>query len=297
MKYLLRAARRTELAGASPRARPAIPIRSPLAEADQRLNIDSFAARFDAPAVAERAAPHTPEEEPFPVPASERQAGTSAAAAESRPTPSAAPAAPRRSRGETSHEPARGKDVRESQQHTAPPHTTRDARPRGRLSPGDTEDKSAPLLSARPVRRVNELPGPLHAEGDGPVPERPRVNEQAKTAKGEQPPSGNMLDALSRALAWVEGDARRTAEAERAEVQATPPAPAPRARFDERERGRSSEAAQRDLRPVTHLEIGKIEVEIMPPAKPAQNAAAPRREPRTNGLSYPRRQPFGWRQR
>jgi hypothetical protein len=108
-----------------------------------------------------------------------------------------------------------------------------------------------------------------------------------------------MLDALSRALAWVEGDARRTAEAERAEKQqaTTTPAPAPRARFDERGPSRSSEAAQRDMRPVTHLEIGKIEVEIVPPVKPAQSAAAPRREPRPSGPGFPRRQPFGWRQR
>src|SRR5262245_32810229 len=60
VKYLRRAARRLATVGASDgvaSVRPAIPSRSPLAEADQRLNLDSFAERFNAPLVPESTAP------------------------------------------------------------------------------------------------------------------------------------------------------------------------------------------------------------------------------------------------
>jgi hypothetical protein len=56
-------------------------------------------------------------------------------------------------------------------------------------------------------------------------------------------------------------------------------------------------ATPRDTRPVTHLEIGKIEVEVVAPPKPARTSAPPRPARESDGFGRALRQTFGWRQR
>ena len=109
-----------------------------------------------------------------------------------------------------------------------------------------------------------------------------------------------LTEALKRAMAWVgdqpsqAGDSRAAGPQPARGRQAVPELPpAPYAR----EAGRSqAQRVVRDTRPVTHLEIGKIEVEIVPPAGTQRAPVAPAR-PAAQGLSGYARQGFGWRQR
>ena len=109
-----------------------------------------------------------------------------------------------------------------------------------------------------------------------------------------------LTEALKRAMAWVgdrpsqAGDSRASGPQPARGRQAVPELPpAPSAR----EAGRwQAQRVVRDTRPVTHLEIGKIEVEIVPPAGTQRAPVAPAR-PSAQGLAGYARQGFGWRQR
>jgi hypothetical protein len=282
--------------------RPALPSRSPLAEADQRLNLDSFAARFNAPPVHEPTAPPAEEEEVITPPSTARQTERKHQA-ERPPTSNTTPAprAPRLdARSETPETETAGR-TRESSASTPARPDARAARPAERSPSGDAETPAAPSrTSARPARRANALPAPPAEEGRGPVHESARV-ASVKVSGGERPPAREeaaqpMLDALSRAMAWVEGEPRRRSEQERDEAREASPPP-PRPMLGETLPARPSRQAARERAPVTHLEIGRIEVEIVPPPRPAPQAAPARPAPKTNNLGGALRQTFGWRQR
>ncbi len=308
MKYLMRAARRLSTAGA-PKVRPAMPSRSPLAEADQRLNIDSFAAHFDVPVLSERTAPAPEENEPAASRGSDR---TRRPATERPPSPviesAAAPSDPVvpavQPTPKSENAPARRKPAREAPAQASPPSTTRAARPPKQAAARDSEPPSfaekATFPPDRrppepPTRRVNALPDPATAEGRSPAPDRSRM-EPANAAKQERVLESERAadSALNRAMRWVEG---RSREAERGERRKEFSSPGSQPRLGELVEARPVRATLRDTWPITHLEIGKIEVEVVPPPKPTQNAAPTRPSPKTTGSSAASRQRFGWRQR
>lgn len=311
MKYLMRAAQRVATTG-SPKVRPAMPSRSPIAEADQRLNIDSFAAHFDVPVVPERTAPVVEEEQERtalrgsgrPVkryPATEKQASLAV-----EPTiVLAEPVVPTvQLKPRTENAPARGKHGREAPARALAPSTTF-AGPQQQLVPRDFEPPSFPekatVLPDRPSRRANALPDPANVESRSPIPDRSRM-EPVNAATQEralerESAADTLMDALNRAISWVERQARPSQDAKRAESPTDSSPVRSQPRLGEMVQVRPLRQALRDSRPITHLEIGKIEVEVVPPAKPAQNAASPRPSPKTTGFSGPSRPVFGWRQR
>jgi hypothetical protein len=310
MRYLQRAARRLVTVGAADGAtsvRPANPSRSPLADADQRLNLDSFAERFNAPPVPGPAAPiedgaaaTTPPPEQPPEIAPEA-AGLPAAG--TRPTPPGrrpgAPSAPRK--------PEKAGTRRREVPARAPARPGTPAAPAGpRPAHGDRETPAAARQPpGRPSRRrVNGLPAPAPGRGRAPAPGHAPAAPAGVTAgagpAAHQAAAQPMLDALSRAMSWVEGQPGqrpdRGTERERAEELGTPAAVA-RPPFREGLPTWPARAGARGRAPVTQLEIGRIEVEIVAPPNQARPAAPPRPAPRTNRPGSARRQPFGWRQR
>ncbi|MDT5156593.1 MAG: hypothetical protein QOH51_950 [Acidobacteriota bacterium] len=305
MRYLLRAALRTLTDGVM-QARPALPSRSPLAEADQRLNLDSFASQFASSSTRERNTQPLEEEGPDSQTFSDWQAMRSNDAG-SQPSPTGEHEGKVRritSRSETMQTETREKAERErpshastqSEAHAAPSRE----RPVHRVS--DTSAASQ-KSSARPTRRANALPAPAFAEGHTPAPERARaealrVAGREPSAAATEAASETLLSALSRAMSWVEGQSPRTREAVRSDERVPSPPAAPRSRSGETLPAWPGPATPRDRRPITHLEIGKIEVEVIPPAKPVQNTAPSRPAgPKTTGFSSALRQSFGWRQR
>lgn len=315
IKYLVKAARRFSTTGA-PQVRPAMPSRSPLAEADQRLNIDSFSAHFDLPVLPERTEAAS-EDEPA------LQSGSARArrrhpAAEIPPSPavglSLAPSKPIvpsvQPKPQSENAPAPGKSDGKALARTWPPSTRRAVRlpqpaaARGSETPSFS-DKATVLPDRRgsevPARRVTGLPDPATAEDRSlaadPLRMEPANGVKQKRAAEREPAADTAMDALSRAMSWVDGQGRRSREAERGKRRKDPSSPGPQLRLGELVEARPVRATLRDTRPITHLEIGTIEVEVVPPAKPAQNAAATRPSPKTAGLSGPSRPLFGWRQR
>ena len=303
MRYLQRAAGRAE-PGTSAKARPAIPSRSPLAQVDQRLNLDAFAARFDTPPLNAPAAPPVEEDSPelFPSPAPRPETRAAADASPTTPPPHTARVRQDTTRPESaraeSHAPADHEAAR-----PAPPRTsTRDVRPAPASTSAEAETP-APAAPAAPrptTRRVNSLPAPSPEEAHAPATGEAR-DSAAAAARGERPapaadvPDG-LLDALSRAMSWVGGHDSAPARGggrsgdERASSAPTPrpveSLPAPPRRHAPRER-----------QPVTHLEIGRIEVEVVAPAQAARTTPPPRPAPPAHGPGRAPRQPFGWRQR
>lgn len=307
MKYLMRAARRLSTAGA-PKVRPAMPSRSPLAEADQRLNIESFASRFDVPVVPERAEPAPEENERAPFGGSDRGMRNHPAAGPTWPAvePAMVPSEPVvpavQSEPQGDNAPARGRPGRDAPARASPPSTTRSAGPRKQAVARDSEPppfpQTATVLPDRPTSeppaaRVNALFHPATVEGRSPAPERPRIEpaNAATRVLERKGPTDTMLDAMNRAMSWVEGQARRPRAAERGERTRDPSSPGSQPRLGERVRARPIREAPRDSRPIVHLEIGKIEVEVVPPVKPPRNVAPPRPGPRAS------RPTFGSRQR
>ena len=308
MRYLLRAALRAETA--APAARPAIPSRSPLAAVDQRLNIDSFASQFDLPLVNERDAAPFDADEPGLLPSDE--GGTAPSRSREargqdagRTPPTSRPPERDGRRGATPETTPRAPS---EQARPAPLPSTSDASAAGHAdgaglgeagtstAAGRADALRPPEAPPPPGRRVNALPDPS-AEG-GRAPSRGPEAPGGLSPQRSKPPTAadsaaeSMLEALSRAMSWVEGGGGRAGEAGRAGEQSA--RPAPRARPDEAASW-PLRATPRDTRPVTHLEIGKIEVEVVAPARPAP--APPRQAPgggRPGGV--PRRS-FGWRQR
>lgn len=307
MKYLQRAARRLAPVGASDgttRVRPAMPSHSPLAEADQRLNLDSFAERFDAPLVPERTAPMIEEEEAATTLSLERPPENGHEAA--RPSYSHTRPARRTQRLEAHSEPTKaeraGRPSREISPHAPMRPDTHAAPLAQRSAHGDPETLAAPVKpSDLPARRANASVAPAADEVRAHTPD-PAHTASSKVPGGAGPLAREqaaqpMLDALSRAMSWVEGQPHPGSPVRgRVEERGTPSALA-HPPSGETSPMRPVRAAARERAPVTHLAIGKIEVEIVPPPKPAPPAAPHSPAPRTNGHGSALRTPFGWRQR
>lgn len=316
MKYLMRAARRLSTTGApaagAAKLRPAMPSRSPLAEADQRLNIDWFAEHFDVPAVRERSEA-AGENEPVAPSASDRSGSL---ASERSPSPMGEPriaseptipAVPSASESESA--PARAKPAGATPRQESPRSAARLTRRQTQTAAGDSEtpvqEKPMPSPDRRaagpPSRRGKSLPDPAAAEGSRPAPGSLRMEPASAAAREPAPQrervANSAMDALSRAMRWVEGRSRTSREEERGERRKDSSSQRPQARLGEMVEARPLRPAPRDVRPITHLEIGKIEVEVVPPAKSAQGAAAPRPSPKAGGSRSAPRRGFGWRQR
>ena len=324
MTYLQKAAHRLATVGASDGAasvRPAIPSRSPLALADQRLNLDSFAEGFHAPIVPGRAAPLLDEAEAAATPPPGRQPEERLGAAG--PPASDARPAPRAPRPGAHSQPTKTEPAGSRRRAVPPQAPTRPgapaAPPAERSVHGDRETPAAPLQAPdRPARRANALPSPsppAPTEAGRPRSRLAPAADESRTSApgraraasadltgGAGPPAREaaaqpMLHALSRAMSWVEGQPQPGPELGRVEGRRTPAAVA-RPSFGGTLPMRPARAAARErAQPVTHLEIGRIEVEIVPPPKAAPPAASHRTTPKANGPGGARRQPFGWRQR
>jgi hypothetical protein len=319
MKYLARAARRLETGAAT--ARPAIPSRSPLAEADQRLNLDSFASRFDLPHVKGQSATSLAADElldasfdaPFGETESDAARHDEAQGATRAGRSAASRAADReRPRGHAADADARVPPGRETPAHglaqTRARTTRRDERPAGDESESSparemSNEARTPEAEGPPRRRANALPDPSGEEGravargsDGVESSGALKARQARANEAAE----SVFEALSRAMSWVESGARRALDAERGDeqaAQAVRPATPPRARPVEASPQWPARATPRDTRPVTHLEIGKIEVEVVAPPRPARTPAPPRPAQSSDGFGKALRQTFGWRQR
>jgi hypothetical protein len=286
------------------KAQPALPSRSPLAEADQRLNLDSFASQFASPSTRERNAQPLEEEERDSQTFSEWQAVRSNDA-ESQPSPIGEHEEKARrvtSRSEFKRTERLEEAERESSSHVFTQPEAHTARLREQAVRRVSETSNASQKSSvRPPRRVNALPASEFAEGLTPAPERTSAEALrvagSESASEAEAASESLLSALNRAMSWVEGQSPRAREAVRAGEHAASPSAAPRSRSAETLPAWPGPATTRDRRPITHLEIGKIEVEVIPPAKPAQNTTPSRPVPKTNGFSSALRQSFGWRQR
>ena len=319
MKYLLRAARRLE--PGPPSARPAIPSRSPLAEADQRLNLDSFASRFDLPFnVREQASPPAFEEETGHTPAGVQEFANGSSNEAPRSTDARHPATTSESAGtaspheQTADRPTRRRPGRESPAPASSQPEAHTARRPERLDSESSETPTAPesLKVTRPQRaqaqaqaqagrRPNALPDPSADALTTRTP-APDITEGVRLATAQQAPpreaeAESVFEALSRAVSWVERGGRRAFDEEAAEGQVSRPAPAPHTRHVEAAAAWPARATPRDTRPVTHLEIGKIEVEVVAPPRTAHNSAPPRPAQGSDGFGRALRQTFGWRQR
>jgi hypothetical protein len=303
-----------------PSARPAIPSRSPLAEADQRLNIDSFASRFDLPLNFEgQAAAPLAEEEMEHATAEGREFSSSRPdeARRSNDTQRTAKASetagPPAPRVKTEDAAPRVRPPRETPSHTSTQpevHNTRRAEPPAGKSP---ETSTAPEIFNAPrthrprtqsVRLANPLPDPSAEDGRTRTPELDATEGgrlvRAKRGPAEEAAAESVFEALGRAMSWVERGGRRRLDEEAAEGRAARPAPLPRAPHARRGEATPvwpARTTPRDTRPVTHLEIGKIEVEVVAPPRPAQTSAPPRPAQSSDGFGRALRQTFGWRQR
>ena len=296
VNYLARAGRRVS-AEPAPRVRPAMPIRSPVVAADQRLNFDAFAQHVDA------RFPRTPAPEEGEV-AGELQDPTS----ELQP--------------------------RVNDQRRARVERRLGASPRDAVRPGTQPPVVPPIREVAPHRRpdeheradASEFLRPRTASGyfpEAPEPRKPDVRHQTpgepaerhqrawptqivhethtitpatpQPGRGETAPDGTIasasvepsvkrvLDAVKRATSWIEAEQR------------------PAGRSQEENRIRSSSQPQdapvrvRSMPAVTHLEIGRIDVEVVGPATPAvpsRSQGAP-----SSASLVSSRPVFGWRQR
>lgn len=305
VRYLQRAAGRAE-PGTSAKARPALPSRSPLAQVDQRLNLDAFAARFDTPPLNAPAAPPVEEDSPelFPSPAPRPETRAAADAPPTSPPPRPARVAHHQPRPESKRAESHAPADHEAARPAAPRAATRDARP----APASTSPEAethAPAETAAPraaTRRVNSLPAPSSDEGHAPATGAAR-DASGAAAQGERPataanvPDG-LLDALSRAMSWVGGrESAPAGEGERRDERAPSATSAPARRPAESFPAPPRRPAPRERQPVTHLEIGRIEVEVVAPAQPARTPPPPRAARPAHGPGRAPRQPFGWRQR
>jgi hypothetical protein len=286
-----------------------MPSRSPLAEADQRLNIDWFAEHFDVPPGRAKTGAgdgHPPELADFAEPASggDKQLP---------PTVVEQPAIRTRADRTTIAE------VRESEKAPArtilaqpatkssPAPGTRFQQPR---TPGPVRDRETAPDSGRQMSsrgsRPAVTPSPREESPDPPDQARrsTRVNVQSKPAALRTPPVAKQreqavdptLDALRQAMRWVEGRPSPPRE-QKQQGRASDSTPSkPQARLGE---GLDPRALRplTEVRPVTQLEIGKIEIEIAPPVQPAPRAPASRPPAKAAGSRGATRHAFGWRQR
>lgn len=317
MNYLMRAAQRLSTVVA-PKVRPAMPSRSPVAEADQRLNIDTFAARFDVAVVPEPIAPAPEENEGAAFSGSDRTIREYRAA--QRPTspglePAIAPSDPVvpavQSKPQSDNAPARGEPSRAVPAQPSPPSTTHPARPREQAPARDSVSPSFPgkatvLPDQRTTpepqtRRVKALFDSATVESRGRASDRSRMDpasaETQERVLERDRAADTVMEALNRTMLWVEGQTRRSREVGRGERARDSSSPGSQPRLGEPVQARPIREAPRDSKPITHLEIGKIEVEVVPPAKPPQNVAPARPGPKPVSSNSASRQTFGWRQR
>jgi hypothetical protein len=145
------------------------------------------------------------------------------------------------------------------------------------------QDWRKPSQSTRPA---NSLPAPLEDNPIVPFDPQPEPVEPG----GKRPQQSGLaavIQSLDEAMSWVEGETRQADDLS----QATQPPPG------ETVREQPIRSLVHETQPVTYLEIGKIEVEVVPPVKPVQTLAPPRPGPKTSGFSRTSARTFGWRQR
>ena len=296
--YLARAGRRS-LAQPATGVRPAMPSRSPVADVDQRLNVDAFARHFGA----RPAAP--PVAEDIEAPAAVRQTGIVPEPA-SRRVPAKRIAARRTSRSQDVDGGSTELPFPPSARNTAPAEVTpaqerktvperqrakRAARESGDAAEhersGDSLRTSADGSRRRHVRPPAEIVRETHTvtsvRRDRDARDRARDNAPPRAAL--EPSMKSVLDAVKRATSWIEAGEQRGERSRHAGPPA-PPAPAPQAR-----------ALARRPSPVTHLEIGRIDVEMVGPRKPAAPAPRAQAAAPSSGSPGTSRPVFGWRQR
>jgi hypothetical protein len=100
-----------------------------------------------------------------------------------------------------------------------------------------------------------------------------------------EPSMSKVLEAVRRATSWIEAGQRRQGRHED-DGRVRPIA-----------HTRDARTASRHTAPVTHLEIGRIEVEVVPPAKPAAPSPRATSTPTSRAPLVTPGPAFGWRQR
>jgi hypothetical protein len=282
MTYLAKAARRLRPIE-TPAVRPAMFSRSPIAEADQRLNLDFFAADYHPP-VAQHEGAETLESGGAEL----EPDGTDRPPAKSRVENAAGPPRP------TPELPVREDKAPRlaSAQLREPAAPLPRARPSSRSRPQRAGETSRVEPASSTIERVEAAPQNRRWRDDIPpvVVTRPQADEPrithprqiSKQATKEQKReklegSDAVRDAIRRAMAWVAREPVRSRE-ESTDRAFDRPFAAP---------------VVRESRPVTYLEIGKIEVEVVPPPANPVRASRPGRASRPAAAA--RR--FGWRQR
>jgi hypothetical protein len=314
VSYLARVARRAAATPAPVTSRPAMPSRSPLVEADQRLNLDFFASRFDSsvgpppqqrfeddPLALNEFEPvvgHTPSEPASAHPgAPAMEIGTHPQRPEHEPNAVSPPVLPQRGTPGGASPPLLASRKRIATSESTEP------RPRSVAPPAqpDVRPATTPGTTPRTERAIRREEQP-----DAQTVAQERIMNagrgRERTPLGgsrEQPTAGALMDALHRALAWVGDKPARSSESGPGEQPPAQGQPHLRERRPVQDARKTPQpglrTGARETRPVTHLEIGKIEVEIMPPV-PAPRTAAPA-SPRAPGFTGFSTQRFGWRQR
>ena len=312
--------------GGSPK--PAIASRSPLAEADQRLHLD-LASKTTTPPWLGSSGLDTPDEA---WPDSE------GAGARDDSTPSSTRLeAPPIEPNEAEPPPIRPLSTNRATPPSRTGGKAKAATsPDGRADPRDAPANARREVSSAPSgprpRTEAGSPGaqtPLHREGFAPSKERAAQSTEALSEKPRLtitrsslaavrqhaatpvPSDAKEIDAISAALAaaerWVAAPkVSHSSEAPRTPTHGQGPssaegsqAPNTKAQTVPRAEARPPEWPVATAQPLTRLEIGNIDVEVVAPAKiPSQPSVrpAPRREASTATSAF-RPPPFGWRQR
>lgn len=294
MKYLARA-----LGDASAAARPMTRSRSPLAEADQRLHLDGLAAAYQVGVgmLQDVAAEPTPEIDAEQVdPGSSPSASGVVFGAVGAREPASSLGTPSRSPVPTSRAEVapkrRGVPLRVGSPVVAPGTTTESATA---PSPGPSHGPQTGLPTTITVPSVGPashdpepaLPGVPRppAESSDSVPAAPSASTSAEPSLGR---------ALAQVAAWLERPttparpkARPAEPVERDPLRSSASAAAARASVPE------SAVAPTSAPAPARLEIGSIEVDLVPPA-PRPGRGRP--ESRRSESSWSPSRPFGWRQ-
>jgi hypothetical protein len=300
VSYLARAGRRTA-AEPAPGVRPAMPSRSPIVEADQRLNVDAFAQHFGAwpaapPIAEEREAPGEVQEAGVvPEPRSNRplrrriaatRAGTSRVREADVPDQQPPMAPPIRRVTQSDVTPERQRPiVREIRRARRANRESSDAPQRessGALhrTPGEPAHRRHLLPSATIFRETHTVtPGSTQAGGR----EHARVDTTPRASL--EPSMKSVLEAVKRATSWIEAGERRAEPSDDA------------SRLRSSARAEDARALVRRRQTVTHLEIGRIDVEVVAPTKPAPPASRSQSALPSSGALGVSRPVFGWRQR
>lgn len=314
MSYLARLVQRFESGAEASPVSPAMPSRSPLAAADQRLNLDGFAAQIPPPPSGD--GPLADPDHSFGEPGFD-----SAVERTSQPTTDFG------ARGEPSASPFQDEGAAQDRSVQPASPQSKTAAPTASPSPEKPEIGESFRIEPLPEtlhsdRRDRETtpgskPGPTfttafattNGNAEPPTSERTERAQQLETLVPQSllddpfepssspealPNVGPLNDALRRAAAWVEAGAEPTA------------APAPfrpeRRRADDRQLTTATPVAPPPAPPARHtraaatVEIGTIEIEILPPPS-APRTAAQRSRPAPRSAPPRPARAFGWRQR